>query len=149
MTEMNIHQILDAIPHRYPFILVDKVLEIEEGTRIVAVKNVTMNEPYFTGHFPGMPVMPGVLIIEAMAQASILLHSTVMTEEEVKNTIHYFAGIDNARFKQIVEPGDQLIMEVTLTKHKRDITKAYGEASVDGKVVCSADLMSIKRTIER
>jgi len=113
---MDIHQILKQLPHRYPFLLVDRVLEIEKGVRIRALKNVTMNEPFFTGHFPHRPVMPGVLMLEALAQAAALLAFDTLGETPDDTTVYYFAGIDGARFKRPVEPGDQLILEVTLDR---------------------------------
>jgi 3-hydroxyacyl-[acyl-carrier-protein] dehydratase len=150
MNQMTIHKILDSLPHRYPFILVDRVVDYVAGETMRAIKNVTINEPYFMGHFPGLPVMPGVLIIEALAQTSILLHATTLSDEELENDkVHFFAGIDNARFKQVVEPGDQLILDVKFLKNRRDITKVYAEASVDGKLACSAELMSIRKDKEK
>ncbi len=138
---MRISEILAKIPHRYPFILVDKVISIEEGVKLVAIKNVTMNEPYFMGHFPGNPVMPGVLILEALAQAAAIfaIHSGAELEE---NTVHVFAAIDNVRFKQIVQPGDQLELHVEYIKHRKSIWKIRGIAKVDDEIVCSADLTS-------
>jgi len=113
---MDIHAILKQLPHRYPFLLVDKVIELESNTRIKAIKNVTFNEPYFMGHFPGHPVMPGVLILEALAQAAGLLAFDAMGKVPDENNIYYFVGIDGARFKRPVEPGDQLILEITIDR---------------------------------
>ncbi|MBS0358538.1 MAG: 3-hydroxyacyl-ACP dehydratase FabZ [Proteobacteria bacterium] len=149
MSVMQIEEILASIPHRYPFLLIDRVIEFEKNKRLLALKNVTINEHYFSGHFPGTPVMPGVLILEAMAQACAVL--ACLTENrklgDEPPPLHLFAGIDNARFKQIVLPGDQLYLDVQLLWCKRGIWKLHGEAKVDGKVVCSADLMSaIKET---
>lgn len=146
MNTMDIYEILKRIPHRYPIILVDKVVDMKPGDYLVAIKNVSMNEPYFCGHFPEMPVMPGVLILEALAQACVLL-STITEGASRENCLHFFAGIDNARFKQIVKPGDSLKLHVKLKRQKRDVWKIYGEASVEDKVVCSADLMSIQKDI--
>jgi 3-hydroxyacyl-[acyl-carrier-protein] dehydratase len=138
---MDINEILRYLPHRYPFLLVDRVVEMEEGRRVVALKNVTMNEPFFPGHFPHHPVMPGVLIIEAMAQAAALLSfkSTGVTPDE--NSVVYFAGIDNVRFKRPVVPGDQLVMELEITHAKRNIYKYKGVARVDGEVATESELM--------
>ena len=113
---MDIHQILKQLPHRYPILLVDRVLEIDKGKRIKALKNVSINEPYFSGHFPHRPVMPGVLMLEALAQAAALLAFDMLGTTPDDKTVYYFAGIDGARFKRPVEPGDQLILEVTLDR---------------------------------
>ncbi|MBU4508074.1 MAG: 3-hydroxyacyl-ACP dehydratase FabZ [Gammaproteobacteria bacterium] len=144
---MDIHQILKKLPHRYPFLLVDRVLELEPGKRIKALKNVTMNEPFFEGHFPHRPVMPGVLMLEAMAQAAALLAFEVVGSVPDEKSVYYFAGIDAARFKRPVEPGDQLIMDVTLERMKAGIFKFKGVCTVDGKVVCEAELMCTMRTV--
>ena len=144
---MDIHQILKQLPHRYPFLLVDRVLELDKGKRIKALKNVTMNEPFFTGHFPHRPVMPGVLMLEAMAQAAALLAFDLQGVTPDDKTVYYFAGIDGARFKRPVEPGDQLIMEVTLERLKAGVFKFKGMAHVEGKLVCEAELMCTMRTI--
>ena len=144
---MDIHQILKQLPHRYPFLLVDRVLEIEKGKRIKALKNVTINEPFFVGHFPHRPVMPGVLMLEAMAQAAALLAFDTLNVVPDEKTVYYFAGIDGARFKRPVEPGDQLIMEVTLERMKAGIFKFKGVARVDGNLACVAELMCTMRTI--
>ncbi len=144
---MDIHQILKQLPHRYPFLLVDRVLELDKGKRIKALKNVTMNEPFFTGHFPHRPVMPGVLMLEAMAQAAALLAFDMQGITPDEKTVYYFAGIDGARFKRPVEPGDQLIMEVTLERLKAGVFKFKGVARVDGNMACEAELMCTMRTI--
>jgi 3-hydroxyacyl-[acyl-carrier-protein] dehydratase len=144
---MDIHQILTRLPHRYPILLVDRVLELEKGKRIKALKNVTMNEPFFTGHFPHHPVMPGVLMLEAMAQAAALLAFDTLGVTPDDKTVYYFAGIDRARFKRPVEPGDQLIMDVTLDRMKSGIFKFTGTCRVDGAVACEAELMCTMRTI--
>ena len=146
-TMMDIHQILKMLPHRYPFLLLDRVTEMELGKRIVALKNVTINEPFFTGHFPHRPVMPGVLMLEAMAQAAALLAFDTLGVTPDDKTVYYFAGIDAARFKRPVEPGDQLIMDVTLTRMKAGIFKFSGVTRVDGNVACEAELMCTMRTI--
>lgn len=145
---MNIEQILKYLPHRYPFLLIDRVVNYVPGESLEALKNVTMNEPYFTGHFPGKPVMPGVLILEALAQASVVLSHVTDQEEADGSVLHYFAGIDNARFKQIVEPGDQLKLIVNVEKAKRDLFKIHGEAYVGEQLACSADLMCVKKGVD-
>ena len=144
---MDIHQILKQLPHRYPFLLVDRVTELEKGKRIVALKNVTINEPFFVGHFPHRPVMPGVLILEAMAQAAALLSFDTLGVTPDDKTVYYFAGIDGARFKRPVEPGDQLVMEVTLERTKAGIFKFKGTSRVSGEIACEAELMCTMRTI--
>lgn len=138
---MEIHEVLKLLPHRYPFLLVDRVLEYTLGERLVALKNVSYNEPYFAGHFPRRPVMPGVLIIEALAQATGLLAMQTAPEERTENSLYYFVGIDKARFKRPVEPGDQLILEVVLKASKRGIWMFHGKATVANKIVATADLM--------
>ena len=144
---MDIHQILKQLPHRYPFLLVDRVLELEKGKRIKALKNVTINEPFFGGHFPHHPVMPGVLILEAMAQVAALLAFDTLGTTPDDKTVYYFAGIDGARFKRPVEPGDQLIMEVSLDRMKSGIFKFKAAARVNDLVVCEAELMCTMRTL--
>lgn len=144
---MDIHEIRKQLPHRYPFLLVDRVLEIEKGKRIKAIKNVTINEPFFGGHFPNRPVMPGVLMLEAMAQAAALLAFDTAGVTMDDNTVYYFAGIDAARFKRPVEPGDQLVMEVELDRMRSGIYKFKGTIRVDGDVVCEAELMCTMRTV--
>lgn len=142
---MNIQQILQTLPHRYPFVMVDRVLEIEPGKRIVALKNVTINEPYFVGHFPGVPVMPGVLIIEALAQAAALLTYKTLDLKQGDGTLFYFAGIDGARFKRPVTPGDQLRLEVEMIRVMRGVGKFKARALVDGVMVAEAELMCAYR----
>lgn len=144
---MDIHGVLKLLPHRYPFLLVDKVLECRPGESLVAVKNVTVNEPYFAGHFPHRPVMPGVIIIEALAQATgLLAFATVGTPDE--NTLYYLVGIDKVRFKKPVEPGDQLILSVQLLRSIKNMWKFGAEAKVDGKVVARAELMCAPGTFD-
>ncbi|GAB4392999.1 MAG: 3-hydroxyacyl-ACP dehydratase FabZ [Gammaproteobacteria bacterium] len=147
---ININEILEYIPHRYPFLLIDRVLEVEIGKRLVAIKNVSANEPFFAGHFPGKPVMPGVLILEALAQASAVLacitRGTRLNDNP--NALYLFAGVDKTRFRRIVEPGDQLRLEVELLREKRDIWKLQATALVDGEVACSAELTSAKREVK-
>jgi 3-hydroxyacyl-[acyl-carrier-protein] dehydratase len=144
---MDIHEILKQLPHRYPFLLVDRVLELEKGKRIKALKNVSINEPFFGGHFPHHPVMPGVLMLEAMAQAAALLAFDTLGVSPSEKTVYYFAGIDAARFKRPVEPGDQLIMDVTLERMKSGIFKFKGVTSVGDALACEAELMCTMRTL--
>ena len=147
MTTMDIHQILKQLPHRYPILLVDRVLEIEKGVRIRAVKNVSINEPFFMGHFPHRPVMPGVLMLEALAQAAALLSFDALGSAPDDNTVYYFAGIDGARFKRPVEPGDQLILDVTIDRMKAGIFKFKARALVGEDVAVEAELMCTMRKI--
>lgn len=144
---MDIHQILKQLPHRYPILLVDRVLEIEKGKRIKALKNVSINEPFFMGHFPHRPVMPGVLMLEALAQAAALLAFDMQGMTPDDNTVYYFAGIDGARFKRPVEPGDQLILDVELIRMRAGIFKFKAEARVDDHVVTEAELMCTMRSV--
>jgi 3-hydroxyacyl-[acyl-carrier-protein] dehydratase len=144
---MDIHEILKRLPHRYPFLLVDRVLELDKGVRIKALKNVTMNEPFFTGHFPHRPVMPGVLMLEALAQASAILAFDNLGVLPDDNTVFYFAGIDNARFKRPVEPGDQLVLNATLERSKAGIVKFSANATVNDTLAVSADLMCTMRRL--
>jgi 3-hydroxyacyl-[acyl-carrier-protein] dehydratase len=147
MTVMDIHQILKKLPHRYPILLVDRVVEIELNKSIKALKNVTINEPFFMGHFPHRPVMPGVLILEALAQASALLSFASMGEDPGDDTVVYFVGIDGARFKRPVEPGDQLILESNLVRAKGGIFKYQTRATVNGELATEAELMCTMRKI--
>jgi len=151
MTEplMDIHQILEHLPHRYPFVLVDRVLEIEPGKKIKAVKNVSINEPFFPGHFPHHPVMPGVLIVEALAQAAAILSFKTGNFMPSDDSVYYFAGIDKARFKKPVSPGDQLMLEVSIDRILKGIWKYNCSASVDGKLVAEADIMCILKDIKK
>ncbi len=142
---MDIHKVLRLLPHRYPFLLIDKVLEFEQNKRLLGLKNVSINEPYFTGHFPLRPVMPGVLIIEAMAQATGLLAMESRPDEVGERSLYYFVGIDKARFKQPVEPGDQLFLEVSVLHVKRGIWKFAGAARVDERTVATAEIMCTAR----
>lgn len=146
---VDIHKILNLLPHRYPFILVDRVLDFKVFEYLVALKNVTMNEPFFMGHFPENPIMPGVLILESLAQSSAILSDLSRSPREGYKFLYFFAGIDNAKFKQVVSPGDQLRLEVKLIGQKRDFWRMRGEAYVDDKLVCSADLMSAAKEVER
>jgi len=145
---MDINKVLRRLPHRYPFLLIDRVLEFEKDKRLLALKNVTYNEPFFNGHFPVQPVMPGVLIVEAMAQATGLLAMESDPSTVSETTIYLFVGIDKARFKQQVEPGDQLMLEVIMNKMKRGIGFFSGTATVDGRTVATAEIMCTAREIE-
>ncbi len=145
---MDIHEILTRLPHRYPILLVDRVVELVKGERIRAIKNVSINEPFFLGHFPHRPVMPGVLILEAMAQAATLLALRSMDMVLDEKSVVYFAGIDGARFKRPVEPGDQLVLEVTLGRAKAGIYKFAAKALVAEQVAAEAELMCTMRRIE-
>ena len=145
---MDIQRILRMLPHRYPFLLVDRVLEFEKNVSIKALKNVTINEPFFVGHFPARPVMPGVLMLEALAQAAALLSFESLGAEPDENTVVYFVGIDNARFKKPVGPGDQLILEARIDRAKAGIYKYKTRATVDGFTVVEADLMCTMRKVE-
>lgn len=147
MNGMDITEILRYLPHRYPFLLIDRVTSYEAGKSIEALKNVTMNEPFFTGHFPHHPVMPGVLIIEAMAQAAAILSFVTMGAKADDKSIYYFVGIDNARFKRPVAPGDALRISVTLTRHVRGIWKFAALARVDDVVAAEAELMCTVRDL--
>ena len=144
---MDIHQILKKLPHRYPFLLVDRVITLEKGVRITALKNVTMNEPFFGGHFPHRPVMPGVLMLEALAQAAALLAFETLGTELDDDTVYYFAGIDGARFKRPVEPGDQLTLEAELVRMKAGIFKFAARAKVGDAIATEAELMCTMRKI--
>ena len=144
---MDIHQILKQLPHRYPILLVDRVLHIEKGKSIRAIKNVSINEPFFQGHFPHRPVMPGVLMLEALAQAAALLAFDALGTTPDDKTVYYFAGIDGARFKRPVEPGDQLILEVELDRMKAGIFKFRARAKVGEDIATEAELMCTMRTI--
>ncbi len=144
---MDIQRILQKLPHRYPFLLVDRVLEIEKNVRIRALKNVTYNEPFFTGHFPSRPVMPGVLMLEALAQAAALLSFESADAEPDDQTVVYFAGIDGCRFKRPVGPGDQLILEAAIDRVKAGIYKYKTRATVDGVLAVEADMMCTVRRL--
>jgi len=146
-TTLDILEVQNHLPHRYPFLLIDRVLAYEEGKSLTALKNVTYNEPHFTGHFPNKPVMPGVLIIEAMAQATGILAFRTSHKTPDDGSLYYLVGVDECRFKQPVEPGDQLILEVEVLKHKRGVWCFSGEAKVDGKLICSAQLMCAERDV--
>ncbi|MEN3277769.1 MAG: 3-hydroxyacyl-[acyl-carrier-protein] dehydratase [Massilia sp.] len=145
---LGINEIKEYLPHRYPLLLVDRVLDVEIGKRITAIKNVTVNEEFFNGHFPHQPVMPGVLMIEAMAQTAAILSFMTMDVKPDENSVVYFVGIDNARFKRPVGPGDQLVMDVEILRVARGIWKYKATASVDGKVAVEGELMCTIRANE-
>lgn len=142
---MDIQEIMNCLPHRYPFLLIDRIVEMELGKSIVAIKNVTMNENFFVGHFPQRPVMPGVLILEAMAQAGGVLAYKSINATAADGELYYFAAIDNARFRRVVEPGDQLRMEIKVLRDKGKIWKLEGAAYVEGQLVCSAEFLSARK----
>jgi 3-hydroxyacyl-[acyl-carrier-protein] dehydratase len=144
---MDIHEVLKVLPHRYPFVLIDRVLECDDGKRITALKNVTINEPFFQGHFPHHPVMPGVLIIEALAQAAAIMSFRSLTEERTESTVYYFVGIDNARFKRPVTAGDQLLLHVETQRVVKGIWKYAARATVADQLVAEAELMCTVRTL--
>ncbi|MEQ1743135.1 MAG: 3-hydroxyacyl-ACP dehydratase FabZ [Candidatus Nitrotoga sp.] len=146
-TQMDIYEVLEYLPHRYPFLLIDRVLSYEPGKDIVAVKNVTINEPFFSGHFPHYPVMPGVLTIEAMAQAAIILAFKTLDTKPDDKSVYYFVGIDGARFKKPVIAGDQLILKVSFLRNSRGLWKFSATAEVDGKIAAEAELMCTVREL--
>jgi 3-hydroxyacyl-[acyl-carrier-protein] dehydratase len=144
---MDIQEILEHLPHRYPMLLVDRVLECEPGKRLLAIKNVSINEPFFSGHFPNYPVMPGVLVIEALAQAAAILSFRTMGTKPDDKSVYYFVGIDEARFKRPVIPGDQLLLEVVLERNARGLWKFSGQARVGDTLVAEAKLLCTLRPI--
>ena len=145
---MDVYEVMKHLPHRYPFLLIDRVLECVPGQSVVAIKNVTINEPFFPGHFPLRPVMPGVMIMEAMAQASGMLAYRTDPALEEPGSLYFFVGMDKVRFKRQVEPGDQLRFEVDLVRTKRSIWMFSGKALVDGQVAATGDLMMTVRVVE-
>ncbi len=149
MVDMPIDEVLKHLPHRYPFLLVDRVLECIPGRSLVALKNVTINEPFFPGHFPRRPVMPAVLILEAMAQATGILALRSLNRLPSASEMYYFVGVDNARFRHPVEPGDQLVMEIALVRTTRGVWKVTGRGKVEEKLVATADLLGALRDKER
>jgi len=148
VSSMDIHEVLEYLPHRYPFLLIDRVLSCEPGKNISAVKNVTINEPFFSGHFPHHPVMPGVLIIEALAQAAAILSFRTMSHKADDKSVYYFVGIDHARFKRPVGPGDTLVLDVELKRHARGMWIFSATARVQDAVVTEAELMCTIRLID-
>ncbi len=147
MSSMDINEIMKYLPHRYPFLMLDKVESVEPGKKIVAVKNVSINEPFFQGHFPNRPVFPGVLILEAMAQAAAILSFKTENTTPDSNSVYYFVGIDGARFKKPVGPGDRLVLEVEFTRAVKGIWKFAGKARVDDALVCESELMCTVRKV--
>ena len=143
---MNIHEIIDYLPHRYPFLLIDRVLEIKPSEHILAIKNITINEPFFAGHFPAKAIMPGVLIIEALAQAAAIL-AYKSTEWDPKESLFYLGAIDNTRFKKMVLPGDQLYLKIDVLRRRKTVWKFQGEALVDNEVVCTTEMTSTEGKI--
>ncbi|MDR1012319.1 MAG: 3-hydroxyacyl-ACP dehydratase FabZ [Coxiellaceae bacterium] len=149
MNNFKIREIKDCLPHRYPFLLVDRVLECEPGKSILALKNVTVNEPHFNGHFPQSPIMPGVLIIEALAQAAgLLIFCTTNTRADEKTNWYYLAGINKARLKRVIEPGDQLKLYAEIIRHKKDLWIFDAKATVGNELACSAELLLVKVIVE-
>ncbi|HHZ88563.1 MAG TPA: 3-hydroxyacyl-ACP dehydratase FabZ [Chromatiaceae bacterium] len=144
---MDVNAVMKLLAHRYPFLLVDRVLEVEAGKRLLALKNVSYNEPYFQGHFPGQPIMPGVLIVEALAQATGLLAMKTDPETAGDDSLYYFVGIDKARFKCPVVPGDQLLLEVELLKQRRGIWSFSGLATVNGQTAATAQIMCTSKKV--
>lgn len=140
---MGIQEIMDTLPHRYPFLLIDKIVEMEMGKRVIGIKNVTMNEPFFQGHFPGHPIMPGVMILEAMAQAGGVLALKSVPPDQVKNKVLYFMSIDKAKFRKPVVPGDQLRFEIDVIKQRSNIMSLKAQALVSDAVVAEAELMAM------
>lgn len=145
---MDIHEVLRHLPHRYPFLLIDRVIEVAPNEKIVALKNVSMNEPFFPGHYPHHPVMPGVLVIEAMAQAAAILSFKTTGSLPSDDSVYYFVGIEGARFKRPVSPGDQLMLTVTIAMNRRGMWKFIGKAEVDDKIVAEAELICTLRNKE-
>ena len=148
MSEMDVYEVIAHLPQRFPFLLIDRVLECEPGKRILALKNVSANEPQFQGHFPYRPVMPGVLILEAMAQAAAILAFRSNERRPDKKSVYYYAGVDNARFKRVVEPGDQLRLEASILGTKRSIWKFHCSASVGDVLAAEADILCAERPID-
>jgi len=146
---IDIYKILEYLPHRFPFMMIDRVIDWEAGSHLHAIKNITFNEPQFMGHFPNNPVMPGVLIIEALAQASGILTYLTLGRVPAPNEANYLVGVDNARFKQVVMPGDKLDLHVTMGQSKRGISKFHAKAMVGDNVACEVDIMNATRVIEK
>jgi len=147
--QLDIHEILNHLPHRYPFVLIDRVIDLKLNEEITAIKNVTINEPFFPGHFPYHPVMPGVLIVEAMAQAAAVLSFKTMNVLPSEDSVYYFAGIDNVRFKKPVSPGDQLVLNVKIDRVLKGIWKYKAQGKVDDQIVAEAEMMCILKNIQK
>ena len=148
MTQININQIQKILPHRYPFLMIDRVVEVDQGRTLTAIKNVSINEPFFEGHFPHHPLFPGVLMLECIAQASAILASLMIDATASGKNVYLFAGVDKARFKRPVGPGDQLFIDVEFVKHVKKLWRCVGTITVDGQVTCSADVLFTHREIE-
>ena len=148
MTEIDINQIQKILPHRYPFLMIDRVIEVDPGKTLTAIKNVTVNEPFFEGHFPHHPLFPGVLMLECIAQASAILASLMIDVTASGKSVYLFAGVDKARFKRPVGPGDQLFIDVEFVKHVKKLWRCVGTITVDGQIACSADVLFTHREIE-
>lgn len=146
-TILSIQEILSYLPQRPPFLLIDRIIDINPKQSLTAIKNITINEPYFVGHFPQQPIMPGVLILEALAQAATVFAFYSLNEKNQDNVLYFFAGIDNARFKRPVVPGDQLILKIDLIKVRHDVWKVHATASVENEIACTADLMSVRKKV--
>ncbi|MAJ82613.1 MAG: 3-hydroxyacyl-[acyl-carrier-protein] dehydratase FabZ [Legionellales bacterium] len=143
MSLLELNEIKEILPHRYPFLLVDRVINWVPGESITTLKNVTINEPFFEGHFPQKPIMPGMLIVEGIAQSGIIMVSNLIKESNIKDPLFYLAGIEKVKFRKMVTPGDQLIFDVKLLKHRAQYLKCFGEAKVDGELVCQAEILSV------
>ena len=148
MKTLDIMGVMANIPHRFPFLFIDRVIDVDPGKSLTALKNVTINEPFFTGHFPQRPVMPGVIILEALAQAAGVLAFITTGSDPQGGELYYLAAIDKARFKRVVEPGDQLQLHVEVLRVRNDVLKVAGTATVDGDVVCTAELLSVRKGAE-
>ena len=148
MTQIDINQIQEILPHRYPFLMIDRVIEVDPGKTLTAIKNVSVNEPFFEGHFPHHPLFPGVLMLECIAQASAILASLMIDATASGKNVYLFAGVDKARFKRPVGPGDQLFIDIEFVKHVKTLWRCDGTITVDGQVACSADVLFTHREIE-
>ena len=148
MTQIDINQIQKILPHRYPFLMIDRVIEVDPGKTLTAIKNISVNEPFFEGHFPHYPVFPGVLMVECIAQASAILASLMIDATASGKNVYLFAGVDKARFKRPVEPGDQLVIDVEFEKHVKKLWRCTGTITVNGQVACSSDVLFTHREIE-
>ena len=148
MTQIDINQIQEILPHRYPFLMIDRVIEVDPGKTLTAIKNVSVNEPFFEGHFPHYPVFPGVLMLECIAQASAILASLMIDATASGKSVYLFAGVDKARFKRPIGPGDQLFIDVEFVKHIKKLWRCGGTIKVDGELACSADVLFTHRDIE-
>ena len=148
MTQIGINQIQKILPHRYPFLMIDRVIDVDPGKTLTAIKNVSINEPFFEGHFPHHPVFPGVLMLECIAQASAILASLMIDTTATGKNVYLFAGVDKARFKRPVGPGDQLFIDVEFVRHIKKLWRCVGKITVEGKLSCSADVLFTHRAVE-